>query len=59
MRRYLLLFTYLVTMSFALDCNATIGNYISPHSLGQQDELNDTLAILCPKIKINNYSYIA
>lgn len=57
MNNFLIIFACLVTLSFVLDCNATIGNYISPHSLGQQDELNDTLTILCPKIKISDYSY--
>lgn len=56
MKYLLLIFCYTVLV-YSLDCNATVGNYISPHSLGQQDELNDTIAALCPTIEIKDYTY--
>ena len=40
----------LVILTLQDKCNATTGNYISPYSLGQQDELNDTTALVCPNI---------
>lgn len=41
------------------DCNATLAHYLSPHSLGKQDELADALKILCKQVRpnITRYQY--
>lgn len=44
----------LVVFAVGLQCNGTTGNFISEHSLGQQDEINDTTVKICPTIQIKN-----
>lgn len=43
--------------SSARRCNETMANYLSPHSLGKQDEMTDALAILCKQVKIPTTRY--
>ena len=44
----------LVVLAVQDPCNGTTGNYLSEYSLGQQDEINDTTAIICPTISLKN-----
>lgn len=46
----------LIVLSLQKQCNGTTTNYISEHSLGQQDEINDTTAIICPDISLKTLS---
>lgn len=48
---HLLLLSLLLSPSLTLDCNATTANFLSPHSLGKQDEITDALAVLCKQVR--------
>lgn len=42
----------LVSLALSDDCNATTSNFLSPHSLGKQDEVTDALAVLCKQVQL-------
>lgn len=43
--------------TLAANCTITTTNFLSPHSLGKQDEMTDALAILCKQIRLNTTKY--
>lgn len=54
----ILLITVMALAVAGKQCNATWANYLSPHSLGKQDELTDATAILCQQVRVNTTKYI-
>ena len=48
------IFLLLIILTLQAKCNGTTGNYLSEHSLGKQDEINDTTLAICPTIQLAN-----
>lgn len=46
-----------VLIASGLECNATMSHYLSPHSLGKQDEIADALKIVCPQVRVKTTTY--
>lgn len=49
--KLILFVVILLTIATADECNATLAHYLSPHSLGRQDEIADAMKILCKQIR--------
>lgn len=47
----------LVLAVWGRQCNITFANYLSPHSLGKQDEMTDALVNICKQVRINTTRY--
>lgn len=52
-----ILLCLLISTVLADKCNITTTNFLSPHSLGKQDEMTDALAVLCRQVRINTTLY--
>lgn len=52
-----LLILMVAMLATSLECNATLAHYLSPHSLGKQDEVADALKIICPQVRVKTTIY--
>lgn len=51
------IFLLLLIGAIADNCTVTTTNFLSPHSLGKQDEVTDALVVLCKQTRPNTTIY--
>ena len=57
MKASVVILTLCLSAAMAIDCTQTHTHFLSPHSLGKQDEITDALKVLCPQLQPRTTMY--